>query len=158
LFFAGIRPGINVGISVSRVGGNAQTKMMKQVAGRLKLDLAQYRELAAFTQFGSDLDEGTLKQLNRGAKMVELLKQGLHVPMKVEHQVMVIWTGSNGYLDALPTGDVLRFEQEFLKFCDQKYPDIGHNLEVEKKISDATNDKLKAACEEFLKVFKKSEA
>ncbi|HOP06493.1 MAG TPA: F0F1 ATP synthase subunit alpha [candidate division Zixibacteria bacterium] len=157
LFFAGIRPGINVGISVSRVGGNAQTKMMKQVAGKLKLDLAQYRELAAFTQFGSDLDEATLKQLNRGGKMVELLKQGLHLPLKVEYQVMLIWTGSNGYLDAIPTGDIGRFEGEFLKFCEEKYPDIAHTLDQEKKVSDATHEKLKAACEEFLKTFKKTE-
>jgi F-type H+-transporting ATPase subunit alpha len=154
LFFAGIRPGINVGISVSRVGGNAQTKMMKQVAGSLKLDLAQYRELAAFTQFGSDLDEATLKQLNRGEKMVELLKQGQYVPVAVAKQVMVIWCGANSYLDDLPTGDILRFEEEFLAFCEQKYPDIEHSLDQEKKISDELDAKLKAAVEEFKPQFK----
>jgi len=157
LFFAGIRPGINVGISVSRVGGNAQTKMMKQVAGKLKLDLAQYRELAAFTQFGSDLDEATLKQLNRGARMVELLKQGLHVPMVVASQTIVIWAGSNGYLDKIPTQDVLRFETEFLAFCEEKYPDIAHTLDSEKKISDELQEKLKSACDTFMDQFKVSE-
>ena len=140
LFFAGVRPAINVGISVSRVGGNAQTKMMKQVAGSLKLDLAQYRELAAFTQFGSDLDESTLKQLNRGAKMVELLKQGQYVPMPVTHQVIILWAGANGYLDVLPTADVLRFEEDFLSFCDKNYPDIAHNLDQDKKITDKTKN------------------
>jgi F-type H+-transporting ATPase subunit alpha len=154
LFFAGIRPGINVGISVSRVGGNAQVRMMRQVAGSLKLDLAQYRELAAFTQFGSDLDEATLKQLNRGEKMVELLKQGQYVPMPVARQVMVIWAGTNGYLDDLPTGAVLRFADELLAFCEQKYPDVEHSLAQEKKISDELEGKLKAAVEEFKPQFK----
>jgi len=154
LFFAGIRPGINVGISVSRVGGNAQVRMMRQVAGSLKLDLAQYRELAAFTQFGSDLDEATLRQLNRGEKMVELLKQGQYVPMPVAHQVMIIWAGTKGYLDDLPTEAVLRFGDEFLAFCEKKYPDIEHTLDKEKKISDELSAKLKAAVEEFKPQFK----
>ena len=149
LFFAGVRPAINVGISVSRVGGNAQTKMMKQVAGSLKLDLAQFRELEAFTQFGSDLDEATLKQLNRGQKMVELLKQGQFVPMSVEHEVMIIWCGANGHLDDIPLEDISRFEEEFLAFCDKDFPDIGHNLKSEKKISDGTAAKLKEATGKF---------
>jgi F-type H+-transporting ATPase subunit alpha len=149
LFFAGVRPAINVGISVSRVGGNAQTKMMKQVAGSLKLDLAQYRELAAFTQFGSDLDEGTRKQLNRGAKMVELLKQGQYVPMKVSRQVMIIWMATRGFLDDMPTESLGKIESEFLAFCDKNYPDIEHTLDKEKKISDETESKLKSATEEF---------
>ncbi len=153
LFFAGVRPAINVGISVSRVGGNAQTKMMKQVAGSLKLDLAQYRELAAFTQFGSDLDEGTRKQLNRGAKMVELLKQGQYVPMNVSRQVMIIWMATRGYLDDMPTEALGTIESEFLAFCDKNYPDIEHTLDKEKKISDATESKLKAATEEFKKQY-----
>ena len=157
LFFAGVRPAINVGISVSRVGGNAQTKMMKQVAGSLKLDLAQYRELAAFTQFGSDLDESTLKQLNRGAKMVELLKQGQYVPMPVTHQVIILWAGANGYLDVLPTADVLRFEEDFLSFCDKNYPDIAHNLDQDKKITDKIGEELKKAAAEVVATFKKSE-
>ncbi|MFH1687116.1 MAG: F0F1 ATP synthase subunit alpha [bacterium] len=154
LFFAGIRPAINVGISVSRVGGNAQTKMMKQVAGSLKLDLAQFRELAAFTQFGSDLDEMTLKQLRRGAKMVELLKQGQYAPLAVARQVMIIWAGSNGYLDDIETEDILRFQDEFLAFCDQKYPDIEHQLTQEGKISDKISGELTKAVKEFKATFK----
>jgi F-type H+-transporting ATPase subunit alpha len=154
LFFAGIRPAINVGISVSRVGGNAQTKMMKQVAGSLKLDLAQFRELAAFTQFGSDLDEATLKQLRRGEKMVELLKQGQYVPMTVTRQVMIIWAGSEGHLDDVPTEDLLRFQDEFLAFCGKKYPDVEHTLDKELKISDKTKGELTKAVEEFKTSFK----
>ncbi|UCG63281.1 MAG: F0F1 ATP synthase subunit alpha [Candidatus Zixiibacteriota bacterium] len=154
LFFAGIRPAINVGISVSRVGGNAQVKMMRQVAGSLKLDLAQYRELAAFTQFGSDLDEATQKQLNRGEKMVELLKQGQYVPMPVAYQVMVIWAGTNEYLDDIPTEAIGRFEEGFIKYCEKNYPDIDHTLEQEKIISEETEAKLKSAVEEFKRQFK----
>ncbi len=154
LFFAGIRPAINVGISVSRVGGNAQTKMMKQVAGSLKLDLAQFRELAAFTQFGSDLDEATLKQLRRGEKMVELLKQGQYAPLSASRQVMIIWAGSEGYLDDVPTEDILRFQDEFLAFCDQKFPDIEHTLNKELKISDKTKEELTKAVKEFKGSFK----
>jgi F-type H+-transporting ATPase subunit alpha len=157
LFFAGVRPAINVGISVSRVGGNAQTKMMKQVAGSLKLDLAQYRELAAFTQFGSDLDEATQKRLDRGERMVELLKQGQYVPIPVEKQVMVIWTGSKGYLDKIPVHDIDRFEQEFLAYCDEKYPDISHTLGKDKKISDEMQNRLKQATEEFMAKFETTE-
>jgi F-type H+-transporting ATPase subunit alpha len=157
LFFAGIRPAINVGISVSRVGGNAQTKMMKQVAGSLKLDLAQYRELAAFTQFGSDLDEATQKQLNRGDKMVELLKQGQYVPMDVASQVIIIWAGTGGYLDNVPTEDLAQFETDFFAFCNEKYPDLKHTLEKEHKISDKTAEKLKSAVEEFKQRFKADE-
>src|SRR5206468_2167015 len=106
LFFAGIRPAINVGISVSRVGGKAQTKAMKKVAGRLRLDLAQFRELAAFSQFGSDLDKATQDQLTRGERMVELLKQGQYEPLPVERQVAIIYAGTQGYLDDLPTTDI----------------------------------------------------
>ena len=154
LFFAGIRPAINVGISVSRVGGNAQTKMMKQVAGSLKLDLAQFRELAAFTQFGSDLDEATLKQLRRGEKMVELLKQGQYAPLSVSRQVMIIWAGSEGYLDDVETAEILRFQDEFLAFCDKLFPDIEHTLAKELKISDKTKDELIKAVKEFKGSFK----
>ncbi len=153
LFFAGVRPAINVGISVSRVGGNAQTKMMKQVAGSLKLDLAQFRELAAFTMFSSDLDEETRRQLNRGEKMVELLKQGQYVPIPVARQVIILWAGANAYLDDVPTDSLLRFEEEFLKFCDEKYPDIEHTLEKEIKISDELGAKLKDAVEKFKEQF-----
>ncbi|MFQ5500293.1 MAG: F0F1 ATP synthase subunit alpha [Candidatus Zixiibacteriota bacterium] len=154
LFFAGVRPAINVGISVSRVGGNAQTKMMKQVAGSLKLDLAQYRELEAFTQFGSDLDEATQKQLNRGQKMVELLKQGQYVPMSVEREVMILWVGARGLLDDVPTDAIDRFESEFIAFCEKNYPDIEHTLAQENKVSDDTEAKLKTATEAFKVQFK----
>jgi F-type H+-transporting ATPase subunit alpha len=153
LFYSGVRPAINVGISVSRVGGNAQTKMMKQVAGKLKLDLAQYRELAAFTQFGSDLDEATQQQLNRGARMVELLKQGQYVPLNVAKQVIVIWVGSRGYYDDIPVDNIARFEKEFLAFCEEKYPDIEHKLSAEKKISDELEAELKRAVEQFKSTF-----
>jgi F-type H+-transporting ATPase subunit alpha len=157
LFFAGVRPAINVGISVSRVGGKAQLKMMRQVAGSLKLDLAQYRELAAFTQFGSDLDEATQKQLNRGDKMVELLKQGQYVPMPEARQVMIIWVGTQGYLDDIPTDAIGKFEEEFFAFCEQEYPEIEHTLDKEKVISESTDVKLKEATERFKKQFKPGE-
>jgi len=157
LFFSGVRPAINVGISVSRVGGKAQVKMMRQVAGSLKLDLAQYRELVAFTQFGSDLDEATRKQLNRGEKMVELLKQGQYAPMPVARQVMIIWVGTNGYLDDLPTSAVLKFEEELLAFCEKNYPEIEHTLARELKISDEIEAKLKEATERYKVDFKAGE-
>ncbi|MEE8404379.1 MAG: F0F1 ATP synthase subunit alpha [candidate division Zixibacteria bacterium] len=157
LFFAGIRPAINVGISVSRVGGNAQTKMMKQVAGSLKLDLAQFRELEAFTQFGSDLDEATQKQLNRGKSMVALLKQGQYVPMKVSRQVMIVWAGTKGHLDDIPSLEIGRFEEEFLAFCEKEYPDIEHNLSKEMKISDEIEKKLESAVVKFKSQFKTEE-
>ncbi len=157
LFFAGVRPAINVGISVSRVGGNAQTKMMKQVAGSLKLDLAQFRELEAFTQFGSDLDEATQKQLNRGQSMVALLKQGQYVPMKVSRQVMIVWAGTKGYLDDIPGSEIGRFEEEFLAFCEKEYPDIEHNLSKEMKISDEMEKKLESAVVKFKSQFKTEE-
>jgi F-type H+-transporting ATPase subunit alpha len=154
LFFSGIRPAINVGISVSRVGGNAQTKMMKQVAGSLKLDLAQYRDLAAFTQFGSDLDEATRKQLNRGEKMVELLKQGQYIPIPVARQVMIIWVGARGHFDDIPTAAMSKFEKEFFAFCDKNYPEIEPTLDKEKVISDAVEAKLKDAVGKFKAQFK----
>lgn len=157
LFFAGVRPAINVGISVSRVGGNAQTKMMKQVAGSLKLDLAQFRELEAFTQFGSDLDEATLKQLNRGRRMVELLKQGQYVPMEVHLQVLIVWAASNGYLDTIPVSDLGRFETEYFAFVEKEFPDIIHTLKTDKQISDETTEKLKACAEKFVSGFSKTE-
>jgi len=156
LFYSGVRPAINVGISVSRVGGNAQTKAMKKVAGSLRLDLAQYRELAAFAQFGSDLDASTQRQLTRGAKMVEILKQGQYTPYKLAHQVMIIWCGVNGKLDDIPTAKLAEFEKGFFEFCKEKYPDIEVSLAKEKVISDAVNDKLTQAVEEFKAKFKES--
>lgn len=158
LFFAGVRPAINVGISVSRVGGNAQTKMMKQVAGSLKLDLAQYRELEAFTQFGSDLDEGTQKQLNRGQRMVELLKQNQYVPVPVSKQVIIIWAATKGHLDNIPIHAIRRFETEFLAFCEKNYPDIEHTLAKELKISDEISKKLENSVNEFKTQFNIEEA
>ena len=154
LFYAGVRPAINVGISVSRVGGNAQIKAMRQVAGRLRLDLAQYRALAAFAQFGSDLDKATQAQLTRGERMVELLKQDQYVPMPVEQQVISIFTGTNGYLDDLPVGAVRRFEGEFLAFIAKSYPEVPHNIRTSKVISDADSARLHEAAKQFKTSFK----
>ncbi len=154
LFFSGVRPAINVGISVSRVGGNAQTKAMKKVAGRLRLDLAQYRELAAFAQFGSDLDKSTQAQLTRGQRMVELLKQGQFVPMTVDQQVMVLYAGTQGHLDDIPVEAVRRFEKEFLEFMAAKYPDVASTIAKDKDLSDATTAKLNAGIAEFKAQFK----
>src|SRR5512141_2533509 len=132
MFNSGVRPAINVGISVSRVGGNAQIKAMKKVAGRLRLDLAQYRELEAFAKFGSDLDKSTQQQLRRGARLVELLKQGQYVPMPVEKQVVMIYLGVNGLLDELPVDKVQQFEKEFLQMFELKHKDLLSSI-AEKK-------------------------
>ena len=155
LFYAGVRPAVNVGISVSRVGGSAQIKAMKQVAGRLRLDLAQYRELAAFAAFGSDLDENTQKQLNRGARMVEILKQGQYRPMPVQKQVMMVYCGVNGHLDDLPLPSLARFEEEFLTFMEAKHADIGQAIVTEKQITKELEEKLKQAIAEFKGRFEK---
>ncbi|MBI5838239.1 MAG: F0F1 ATP synthase subunit alpha [Candidatus Eisenbacteria bacterium] len=149
LFYAGQRPAINVGISVSRVGGNAQTKAMKKVAGRLRLDLAQYRELAAFAQFGSDLDKATQAQLTRGEKMTEVLKQGQYVPMGLGRQVMIIWVGGNGHLDDVPTMSIAKFEQEFFAFTQERYPDLERAIDTERDLSEGTLKKLEQAVKEF---------
>jgi F-type H+/Na+-transporting ATPase subunit alpha len=154
LFFSGVRPAINVGISVSRVGGNAQTKAMKKVAGRLRLDLAQYRELAAFAQFGSDLDKSTQAQLTRGQRMVELLKQGQFVPMTVDQQVMVLYAGTQGHLDDIPVEAVRRFEKELLEFMAAKYADVATTIAKDKDLSEATIGKLNAGIAEFKAQFK----
>ncbi|MDR1713416.1 MAG: F0F1 ATP synthase subunit alpha [Coriobacteriales bacterium] len=153
LFFQGQRPAVNVGISVSRVGGDAQIKAMKQVAGSLRLDLAAYRELQAFAQFGSDLDKATQDQLNRGARMTELLKQGRYVPMPVEEQVMAIFAGNQGFLDDLPVGAVLRFREELLQFLRATRPEIGTAILAERKLSDETAATLKEAIEAFKQQF-----
>jgi F-type H+-transporting ATPase subunit alpha len=149
LFFQGVRPAINVGISVSRVGGNAQIKAMKQVAGSLRLDLASYRELAAFAQFGSDLDKATQNTLSRGARLVELLKQGQYVPYPVERQVIAIFAGTKGFLDDLPVESVLRFRDEFLEFIESAHPEIGRTIASEQKISDETSERLAKIIDEF---------
>jgi F-type H+-transporting ATPase subunit alpha len=153
LFFQGVRPAINVGISVSRVGGDAQIKAMKQVAGSLRLDLASYRSLAAFAQFGSDLDKATQDQLSRGARMVELLKQGRYVPMPVERQVMSIYAGVNGWLDEIPVDKVLSFREEFVEFVDSAYPAVGQRIRDEKTLSDEIKADLDRALDEFAKSF-----
>lgn len=148
-FYSGIRPAINVGLSVSRVGGSAQIKAMKQVAGTLRLDLAQYRELAAFSQFASDLDKATKAQLDRGERMVETLKQAQYSPLVVEDQVMVIYTAAKGFLTDIPVDKVVEFQDGFLKFMHSSHPDVGEKIRMEKKLSDAIESSLKAAIEEF---------
>ncbi len=153
LFYAGVRPAINVGISVSRVGGNAQTKAMKKVAGRLRLDLAQYRELAAFAQFGSELDETTRAQLNRGEKTVEILKQVQFEPTPLEKQVMIIYVATHGYLDDLKLEQVKSFEVEFHKFMESQYPDVGHSISQTKDIDEVTEKKLNEAIQKFKQEF-----
>ena len=156
LFNAGVRPAINVGISVSRVGGNAQIKAMKKVAGTLKLDLAQYRELEAFAKFGSDLDKSTLRTLAKGSRLVELLKQGQYAPVNIEQQVVSIYLGTNGYLDSIAVSDVKRFEKEVLEYFEVKHNDIFDTIKKEKDLSSQTIDKIKKAAEEFLPTFKKN--
>lgn len=153
LFFQGIRPAVNVGLSVSRVGSSAQIKAMKQVAGKIKGELAQYRELAAFAQFGSDLDAATQKLLNRGARLTELLKQSQFSPLKVEEQVVVIYAGTNGYLDALPVSKVREFENGLLLFLRSKHADILDTIRTSKELSKDTTEKLVKAIDAFAKTF-----
>ena len=153
LFNSGVRPAINVGISVSRVGGAAQIKAMKQVSGTLKLDLAQFRELQAFAQFASDLDEVSRRQLDRGARMVEVLKQPPYSPVPVEKQITIIFAGAKGYLDGIKAEDVIRFEAELNPFLEAKYPSILENIRSSKKIDNDTEAELKKALEDFLTVF-----
>lgn len=156
LFYAGQRPAVNVGISVSRVGGAAQIKAMKKVAGTLKLDLAQYRELAAFAQFGSDMDKSTMARLNRGKRMMELLKQGVHQPMPVEKQVASIYTGVRGYLDDIPVEDIQRFEREFLAFLDASHPEILKGIVETGDLTEEIDKALANAVTEFKQMFKPS--
>jgi F-type H+-transporting ATPase subunit alpha len=149
LFYSGVRPAINVGISVSRVGGSAQIKAMKAVAGRLKLELAQYREMAAFSQFASDLDKVTRDQLERGARLVEILKQGQYVPLPVERQIVIIYAGTKGYVDSLAIAQIAAFEKGLGDFIEKKYPAIFETLRTKKALDDATEASLKKALEEF---------
>ncbi|MFY8154101.1 MAG: F0F1 ATP synthase subunit alpha, partial [Hyphomicrobiales bacterium] len=154
LFYQGVRPAVNVGISVSRVGSSAQIKAMKQVAGPIKGELAQYREMAAFAKFGSDLDASTQKLLNRGARLTELLKQDQFAPVPVEDQVVLIYAGTKGYLDASPGGAVRRFELERRAALRGKYKDLADAIRAKKDIkADGIEGKIKAALEEFAKTF-----
>jgi F-type H+/Na+-transporting ATPase subunit alpha len=149
LFFSGVRPAINVGISVSRVGGSAQVKAMKQVAGRLRLDLAQYRELEAFSAFASDLDAATKRQLDRGARTVEVLKQGQYQPMAVEQQVIVIYAVTNGFLDEVAVGEIKQWERGFLEYLHAQWPQVGERLRKEKEIKKDLEEELKRAIAAF---------
>lgn len=149
LFYSGVRPAINVGISVSRVGGSAQIKAMKQVAGTLRLDLAQFREMQAFAQFASDLDPATQKLLSRGARMTELLKQKQYQPLPVEKQVLIIWAGANGYVDALETDVIGRYESELYAFIEGRYPQILDGIRTRQKIDDALEAEMKSALDAF---------
>jgi F-type H+-transporting ATPase subunit alpha len=153
LFYSGIRPAVNVGISVSRVGGNAQTKAMKKIAGRLRLELASYREKAAFAQFGGDLDKATAQQLARGERMVELLKQGQYVPMPSEDQVVVIYAGTNGFVDDYPVGVLLRYENELLSFMKARKQDILTELKSVGEFKGDLEKRLRDALTEFAKQF-----
>ena len=156
LFNAGIRPAVNVGNSVSRVGGSAQIKAMRQVAGTMRLDLAQYREMAAFAQFGSDLDKATQAQLAKGERLVEILKQDQYEPLPVEKQVAIIFAANNGYLDDLPVSDCRRFERELYAYLDDRHPGVLRAIAEEKKLSDEIEDKLKIALDEFKGQFRAS--
>jgi F-type H+-transporting ATPase subunit alpha len=153
LFYQGIRPAVNVGLSVSRVGSAAQTKAMKKVAGRIKGELAQYREMAAFAQFGSDLDATTQRLLNRGARLTELLKQPQFSPLKMEEQVVVIYAGVNGYLDPIPVNRVRAFEQGLLTLVRTKNTDILEDVRKTGDLSDATAAKLKGVVDAYAKTF-----
>ncbi|MCW2613359.1 MAG: synthase subcomplex alpha subunit, partial [Frankiales bacterium] len=153
LFNSGVRPAINVGISVSRVGGSAQIKAMKAVSGRLRLDLAQYRELEAFAAFGSDLDKASKAQLERGARLVELLKQGQYSPFPVAHQVLSIWAGTNGHLDDVPVQDVRRFEGELIDHVTRSQPEIFAAIEQTGKLGDDTVGQMEKAVADFKRQF-----
>lgn len=153
LFHSGVRPAINVGLSVSRVGGKAQTKAMKQVAGQLRLDLAQFRELAAFAQFGSELDKTSQSQLTRGERMVEILKQGQYEPLPLSKQVIIIYAGTKGFLDDLHVTWINEFESGLYKFMNENYPDIGVEIDTQKELSESLSKELDAAITEFKNKF-----
>ena len=153
MFYSGVRPAVDVGLSVSRVGGSAQTKAMKQVAGQLRLDLAQYRELAAFAQFGSDLDRSTREQLDRGARLTEMLKQGQYEPMSVPEMVITLYAGTKGYLSKIEVDDVLEFENELVRYIKANYKEIITTIEETKKLDEATEELLKKAIPECVENF-----
>ncbi|HVY49506.1 MAG TPA: F0F1 ATP synthase subunit alpha, partial [Minicystis sp.] len=153
LFYSGVRPAINVGISVSRVGGNAQIKAMKSIAGTLRLELAQYRAMAAFAQFASDLDAKTRAQLERGARLVEILKQGQYVPLPVEKQILIIYAATQGFVDDLPVAALSRFEHELYKYVDAKHPQIFTDIVTKKVLDDDLKGRINKAIEQFKKTF-----
>jgi len=155
LFYSGVRPAVNPGISVSRVGGSAQVKAMRQVAGTLRLDLAQYRELAAFAQFGSDLDAATQRQLARGSRMVEVLKQKQYEPLPVERQVLMLYAATNGFLDDVPESAVGHFEHELFSYVDGKHHQLLKDIAHQRELSDDLKRRMSAAIEEFKQVFVK---
>jgi F-type H+-transporting ATPase subunit alpha len=157
LFNSGVRPAINVGISVSRVGGSAQTKAMRKVTGTLRLDLAQYRALEAFALLASDLDKASRAQLDRGARMVELLKQGQYQPMPMEQQVISLWAGTHGYLDDIPVADVRRFEHELLEYMEAEHADIRDHIRDTGDLPEEVENKLREALDRFAERFKPSE-
>jgi len=152
MFYSNVRPAINPGISVSRVGGSAQIKAMKQVAGRLRLDLAQYRELEAFSQFGSELDQATQKQLARGARVVEVLKQPQYEPMPVEQQVTIIFAVTNGFLDDVPVEQIKAWEQGFRDFMAAEHADLGEEIRTRKVLGDELSARLRAAITEYQQI------
>jgi len=158
LFYSGVRPAVNAGISVSRVGGNAQIKAMKQVAGRLRLELAQFRELEAFAQFGSELDAATQRQLERGERLVEILKQPQYAPMPVEHQIMIIYAAVNGFLDDVAAGQVRQFEHEFHEFMRTQHAEVGQAIRASGKLDDALIEQLKAGLDAFKEQYRAEHA
>ena len=158
LFHSGIRPAINVGISVSRVGGNAQIKAMKKVAGTIRLDLAQYRAMEAFAQFASDLDAATRAQLDRGQRMTELLKQGQYAPLSVERQVLIIYAGVNGFIDKLPVASIRQYERELFAHVDDKHPKVFEDLRIKKEIAGDLKDRIEALLKAFTEKFVPSDA
>ncbi len=149
LFYAGVRPAVNVGISVSRVGGSAQIKAMKQIAGSLRLDLAQYRDMAAFAQFGSDLDATTQRMLARGTRLVEILKQGQYQPLPVERQILIIYAGTNGFVDHLSETVLKRYETELSRFIENRHPDIYNDIRTKRELTDDLRERINAAFKEF---------
>jgi F-type H+/Na+-transporting ATPase subunit alpha len=149
LFYSGVRPAVNVGISVSRVGGSAQIKAMRQIAGSLRLDLAQYREMAAFAQFGSDLDATTQRMLSRGSRLVEILKQGQYQPLPVEQQILIIYAGTNGFLDKFPESALKKYETELHRFVETNHPDVFNDIRTKREMTDDLKEKMNAALKEF---------
>jgi len=154
LFFAGIRPAVNVGLSVSRVGGSAQVKAMKQVAGTLRLDMAQFRELEAFAAFGSDLDAATQRQLTRGERLVQILKQPQYQPLSLEKQVIILYAGTKGYLDAFPANVVEKYEAGLYTFMEERYPQVYTDIAEQKEITDAIDSTLQEALKAYNEEFK----